>query len=61
MTNIELANALKNEMFGSRETIREAFDYAFDVAEATGDSPAVITALMVVVNTISEQIVKNEG
>jgi cation transport regulator ChaB len=60
MTNIEFAQALKNEMFASRDTVKEAFDYAFDIAKASDNSSAVVTAVMVLANTIAKQIVKNE-
>jgi hypothetical protein len=60
MTNIEFAKLLKNEMFASRDTVKEAFDYAFDIAKASDNSSAVITAVMVLANTIAKQIVANE-
>jgi len=60
MTNIEFASTLKNNMFASRDTVQEAFDYAFDVAKASDNNSAVITAVMVLANTIAKQIVKNE-
>lgn len=60
MTNIEFAKLLKNGMFADRPTVKEAFDYAINVAEATLQPTAVITAIMVVVNTIANQIIENE-
>jgi len=60
MTNLELAKALKNGMFADRETVREAFDYAFKVADASNCPPAVMTAIMVLSNTIAKQIEQNE-
>lgn len=60
MTNLEMAKALKNGMFADRETIRIAINEALSVA-ARSDSPvAVTTAVMVLVNTIANQIIKNE-
>ncbi len=60
MTNLEMAKALKNGMFADRETIRIAINEALSVA-ARSDSPvAVTTAVMVLVNTIANQIIENE-
>jgi hypothetical protein len=56
MTKQELATTISNNFFGERDTLQEAFDYAFAVAKATGDNAAVITALMVVANTIAKEI-----
>jgi len=60
MTNLELGKALKNGMFADRETIREAFNEALDVAARTDAPAAVTTAIMVLVNTIANQIIANE-
>lgn len=60
MTNLELAKNIRSSLFADRETIKQAFDYAFDVAEASDNPSAVITAIMVVANTISNQIIANE-
>ena len=60
MTNLELAKALKHNMFASRDTIDEAFDYAYSIARASDNTAAVMTAVQVVVNTIAEQMIKHE-
>ena len=60
MTNIEFAKLLQNNMFAERATVKEAYDYAFDIAQASDCSPAVITAIMVLTNTIAKQIIENE-
>jgi cation transport regulator ChaB len=60
MTNLQLAQNIRSSLFADRETIKEAFDYAFDIAEASDNPSAVITAIMVVANTISNQIIANE-
>ena len=60
MTNFELAKLLRNKMFSDRETIDEAFEYAYSVAKGTNHAGAVMTAVMVVVNTICKEIEKNE-
>jgi hypothetical protein len=56
MTKQELATAISSNFFGERDTLQEAFDYAIAVAEASRDSAGVITALMVVANTIAKEI-----
>jgi len=56
MTKQELATAISSNFFGERDTLQEAFDYAIAVAKASGNSPAVVTALMVVANTIAKEI-----
>ena len=60
MTNLEFAKSLTNGMFADRESVREAFDYAFDVAQGSDNSAAMIAAIMVLSNTIANQIIKNE-
>lgn len=60
MTNIEFAKLLKNGMFAKRDTVKDAYDYAFDIANASDNPSAVITAIMVLSNTIANQIIKNE-
>lgn len=61
MTSIELARALKNQMFADRATIDEAYEYAYSIAKASGEAPAVMTAVQVVVNTICKEIEKLEA
>ena len=56
MTKQELATAISSNFFGECVTLQEAFDYAFAVAKASRDSTAVVTALMVVANTIAKEI-----
>ena len=56
MTHSELASAIRCEMFADRPTIREAYDYAMDVAKGSGCSPQMVTALHVMMNTIANQI-----
>lgn len=61
MSNVELARALKHNMFATRETIDEAFEYAHMIAKGSNNPAAVMTAVQVVVNTISNEILKNEA
>lgn len=53
----ELANALRHPMFADRETLQEAYDYAMGIAKKCGqDAAYVITAIHVLMNTISNEI-----
>ena len=60
MKTIELAKALQNGMFGDRDSIQEAYDYAIELGKSRGCSPEMITAVQVVVNTIMKKIVEIE-
>ena len=62
MTNQELANAIRYKLFADRPTLKEAVDYAFDVFRALGPNEeiAATTALMVVMNTLANEIEKAE-
>jgi ribulose-5-phosphate 4-epimerase/fuculose-1-phosphate aldolase len=61
MTNIELAKGIKHGMFASRPTVEEAWEYVDSVARACGkDRAAVITAVQVMLNTVAEQMLRNE-
>ena len=57
-TNIKSSNL--SNINWEKHIIDEAFDYAFDIAQASDCSPAVITAIMVLTNTIAKQIIENE-
>lgn len=56
MTHSELAESIRSDMFADRATIREAYDYALQVAKASGSSPQVMTAIHVMMNTIANTI-----
>jgi hypothetical protein len=62
MSNIELAKSMRHNLFADRETVKEAWDYAFEVLNSLRDSDrvAAMTAMMVLLNTISKEIIKNE-
>ena len=62
MTNEELAKSIRHDLFAERDTVKEAWDYAFDVINGMSESDkiAAFTALMVLLNTISKQILVNE-
>lgn len=57
----KLANSITNEMFADRETLKEAFEYVADVAKGSDSPIAVWTAVMVVCNTIANEMRKVEG
>lgn len=56
MTNAELAKDLRNKMFADRDTLDEAYEYAWMIAKASDNPAAVMTAVAVVVNTIANYI-----
>jgi hypothetical protein len=62
MTNIELAKTIRNGLFADRETVEEAWEYAFEMINTLRDSDKMVatTALMVLMNTISKEILQNE-
>lgn len=62
MTNLELAKSIRHGLFADRATVKEAWDYAFEIINSLRDSDkiAATTAMMVLMNTISKEIVKNE-
>lgn len=62
MSNVELANSIRHKLFADRPTIKEAWDFAFRMINSMPESEkvAATTALMVMLNTISKEILKNE-
>ena len=62
MTNQEIANAISHKLFADRETLKEAWDYAFQVINSLRESDrmAATTAMMVMLNTVAKEITKNE-
>ena len=63
MTNMEMAKSMTVPLFATRETVKEAYDYAMEVAHACGvdNKMAVITAIHVLMNTIAQEIERNES
>jgi hypothetical protein len=61
--NLELAKAIRHGLFADRDTVKDAFDYAFDVIDSMrgANKVAATTALYVVLNTLSKEIEKNES
>ena len=63
MTNEEIARNIRYKLFADRDSIKEAVDYAFEVFRRLGPDGeiAATTAMMVVLNTLSNKILENEG
>lgn len=61
MTPKELAGVLRNRRFGERETYKEAMEYAIEIARGSDNPTAVLTAVMVVVNTLANHIEQTES
>ena len=60
MTPSELAKSVRNNLFSDRKTFDEALDYAYSIARGTDNPAAVMTAVMVVVNTLANYIEQTE-
>lgn len=62
MTNQELAKAIRHKLFAERDTLKEAYEYAFSVFRTLGRNElAATTALMVVMNTLANELEKAEA
>lgn len=63
MTNLEIADRIQHKLFADRPTLQEAWDNAFDVINRLDPSERlmVTTAMMILLNTISNQIKENEN
>lgn len=60
MTPHQLAKSIRNGLFSDRETLNEALDYAYSIARGTENPAAMMTAVMVVVNTLANLIDRTE-
>jgi hypothetical protein len=60
MTPKELARLVRNDLFATMPDFGDAIDYAYDIAKGTGNPAAVMTAVMVVVNTLAQEMEKTE-
>jgi hypothetical protein len=54
--NQRFAVAIRNRMFATQECYADAIDYAYSIAKGTDNPAAVMTAVMVVVNTLAKEI-----
>jgi len=61
MTPTGLAESIRNRLFADRASFDEALDYAYSVAKGTDNPAAVMTAVMVVVNTLANYIEQLES
>ena len=60
MTPKELAESIRNRLFADRDNFDDALDYAYSIAKGTDNPAAVMTAVMVVVNTLAQEMEKTE-
>ena len=61
MSNLELARSIRNGFFADRPTLNDAMKYAESVFSSFGsNSLAATVALQVVLNTLSNEMIKNE-
>jgi hypothetical protein len=58
--NQRFAKSLRNNLFSDRKTFDEAMEYAYSIAKGTDNPAAVMTAVMVVVNTLANLVEKLE-
>ena len=63
MTNLEIANSISHKLFADRPSITEAWRDAFDMINRMSDSEKITatTAMMIMLNTVANEIRKNEG
>jgi len=63
VTKEELIEALRADMFASRNTIKEAVEYATTIVDTldAGDRLYVYTAIHVIINTIANEIERMEN
>lgn len=59
-SNLQLAKNMRNSMFADRATFDLAMEYVDQIARGSNNPAAVWTAVMVVVNTIANEIEANE-
>ena len=58
--NQRFAKSVRNRLFADRKTFDEAMEYAYSIARGTDNPAAVMTAVMVVVNTLANYIEQTE-
>lgn len=61
MTIEELSNAIRSGLFAERDSLKEAFNYVDEVAKASDNPIAVWTAVMVMCNTVANEMQKVEA
>lgn len=60
MTKNELAKSIRSNMFGKRDTLEEAFNYLQSIIGnvPAGHGASVMTGVMVVMNTLADEMEK---
>ena len=53
-----IAKSIRNRIFGERDTLQEAYNYALEIAEGSNNKAAVMTAVHVMMNTIANELEK---
>ena len=61
MTPQALAESIRTRLFADRANFDVALDYAYSIAKGTDNPAAVMTAVMVVVNTLANYIEQTEA
>ena len=61
MTPKGLAESIRNRLFADRDNFDDALEYAYSIAKGTDNPAGVMTAVMVVVNTLANYIEKTEA
>ena len=61
MTPTGLAESIRNRLFADRDNFDDALDYAYSIARGTDNPAAVMTAVMVIVNTLANYIEQLES
>jgi hypothetical protein len=51
-----LASGLYSPLFATRDSIKDAITYAYDIAKGSNNPAAITTALHVVLNTIAQHL-----
>jgi hypothetical protein len=51
-----LASGLYSPLFATRDSIKDAILYAYDIAKASDNPAAITTVLHVVLNTIAQEL-----
>ena len=55
-TPTQLGKALYSNLFSARDNLHDAYEYASQIADASDNPAAVMTAVQVVVNTIAVEL-----
>lgn len=56
MNTQDLANSLYCGFFADRDNIQEAYDYVLELSENSSDGVTILTAVHIMMNTISKQL-----